>query len=186
MPRVASSDVRSYSLVDETWVLDQCVGLKTHAIEVAKAVGLPFCLKRFKITGLLGRLPVGVQLYVSPKRVIESIEPGQELFYRPRLIIATGRRSIPVALSLKSLTSPPCLALCVRYRSLFEPQFDLVATPMNAAVKSKGMMANFDAVYTVESTISAYDLNRPVGGISDINVVANVIRAALERRLSEE
>jgi hypothetical protein len=57
---------------------------------------------------------------------------------------------------------------------------------MNAAVKSKGMMANFDAVYTVESTISAYDLNRPVGGISDINVVANVIRAALERRLSEE
>jgi hypothetical protein len=44
-------------------------------------------------------------------------------------------------------------------------------------------MTTFDAVYTVESTSPGYDLNRPVGHIhrviSDIDVLANVIRGAL-------
>jgi mitochondrial fission protein ELM1 len=171
-----------------TWILNESLGLQSHAIAVAQAVGLPFDLKRLEVTGLLRRLPVWLQMQLSPARLLASV-PSNEPFGAswPTLIIAIGRRSVPIALSLKSLSERPCFALQIRTRRGSECQFDLVAAPMNKAFNRAKAMATFDAVYNVAPMSHANDMRSfndrlksdSYESISDIDVVASVIRGVL-------
>lgn len=169
-----------------TWILNESVGLQSHAVAVAQAVGLPFDLKRLEVTGLLRCLPVWLHMHLSPARLLASVafnEPFGPSW--PRLIIAIGRRSVPIALSLKSLSEPRCFVLHIRNRKRLERQFDLIAAPMNNAFNSANVMATFDAVYSVtpishpKNIRSFSDRRESDGSISDVNVVASVIRGAL-------
>jgi mitochondrial fission protein ELM1 len=95
-----------------TWILNESIDLQSHAIAVSQAVGLAFDLKRLEVAGLLRCLPVWLQMQLSPARLLASV-PSNEAFGAsyPTLIIAIGRRTVPIALSLKSLSEPPCFAL---------------------------------------------------------------------------
>jgi uncharacterized protein len=117
---------------------------------VAHAVGLPFDFKRLEVTGPLRCLPVWLQMQLSPARLLASL-PSDEPFGAswPTLIIAIGRRTVPIALSLKSLSERPCFALQIRNRRGSERQSDLIAAPMNKASNRAKAMATFDAVYNV-------------------------------------
>jgi len=161
--------------------LNDSVGLQSHAIAVAQAVGLPFSLKRVQVTGLVRCLPVWLQMYFSPARLLDSVAPMSGSAYRPRLIIAIGRRSVPIALLLKSRSEPPCFALHIRYRKGSDRQFDLVAAPMNNAYKGANVMATFDAVYNVTPMNNANNrlASCSSGSITDIDVVASLIKGAL-------
>jgi mitochondrial fission protein ELM1 len=163
----------------QTWILNESVGLQQHAMAVARAVGLPFELKRLQVTGALRCLPAWVQMQLSPARLLASVEIYEPSW--PSLIIAIGRRSVPIALSLKSLSETRCFALHIRPCRKPEHQFDLVADPMNNAFNSSNEMATFDAVYSVTPVSGANEsLNdRVETSMSDIELVASVIKGAL-------
>ena len=171
-----------------TWILNESVVLQSHAIAVAQAVGLPFSLKRLQVTGPPRFLPAWVQLYLSPAQLLNSVASSEPLGPSwPRLVIAIGRRSVPIALSLKSLSEPRCFALHIRNRKELERQFDLVTAPTNDAFNGANVMASFDAVYSVTPMSHANEM-RSVndrlesgsnGLISDIDVVASVIKGVL-------
>lgn len=152
---------------------------------VAQAVGLPFSLRRLQVTGLLRCLLTWFQIYLAPARLLDSVASNEPLGPSwPRLIIAIGRRSVPIALSLKSLSEPRCFALHIRNRKVSARHFDLIAAPMNNAVSGAKVLATFDAVYSVTQMSDASD-TRPFnhrlesGSINDIEVVASVIKGAL-------
>lgn len=183
--------VASHSLLTKghTWIVtDGSIGLQSHAIAVAQAVGLPFNLKRVQVTGLLRCLPAGLQIYLPPARLLPSVASNDALGPPwPRLIIAIGRRSVPIALSLKSLSVPRGFALHIRNRRASARHFDLIVAPMNNAFSGANVMAAFDAVYSV-APMSDANATRPFNdrlesgsyrSINDIEMVASVIIGAL-------
>ena len=133
-------------------------------------------------------LPTWLQMQLSPARLLASV-PSNEPFGAswPTLIIAIGRRSVPIALSIKSLSERPCFALQIRNRRSSEHQFDLVAAPTNKAFNSAKAMATFDAVYNVTLTSHANDRRESgsCGSMSDLDMVAEVIKGALRLPRSE-
>jgi mitochondrial fission protein ELM1 len=132
--------------------LNESVGLQSHAIAVAQAVGLPFELKRLEVGGPLRFLPASLQVYLSPARLLASVASSEPFGLSwPRLIIAIGRRSVPVALSLKSQSKLSCFALHIRNSKWLEREFDLFVIPMKRGLKGANVMTTFDAVYSVST-----------------------------------
>lgn len=166
--------------------MNESVLLQSHAIAVAQAVGLPFDLKRLQVTGLLRCLPVWLQMNLSPAHLLASVTSNEPFGpFWPRLIIAIGRRSVPIALSLKSLSETRCFALHIRNRKASERQLDLVVAPMHNGFNDANVMATFDAVYSVtpmrhpKNIRSFSDRWESDGSISDVDVVASMIRGVL-------
>ena len=55
-----------------TWIVtDGSVGMEAQGIAVAEAVGLPYTLKRVRVTGAMRYLPARLQIYVPPARLLE-------------------------------------------------------------------------------------------------------------------
>jgi mitochondrial fission protein ELM1 len=163
----------TYSSNFPTWILNGSVELQSHAMAVAQAVGLAIDLKQLHVTGLMRYSPVWLQLRVRPERVLDAAGfTNLPQFAWPRLLIAVGRRSMPFALSIKSLSQPPCFALHIRKRKFWDYDFDLVTVPL----RPTGLLATkgFDAIYNVPPVQRRHDSN-----VDGVNVVANVVKAAL-------
>lgn len=160
-----------------TWILNESVALQAHAVAVARAVGLPIELKRLERTGLLAYLPISLQMQVDPARLLASVSSFDASSTRfPRLIIAAGQRSVPLALSMKSVSATPVFALRIQRRFSWTPQFDLTVTCVrNDTLEGTN---GFDAIYNV--SMAATDHESYSGDPSgDVDLVARVIRRAI-------
>ena len=74
--------LRNYLVTQgHTWILNESVSLQSHAIAVARAVGLPFDLKRLKVGGPLRYLPASLQVYLSPARFLASVASSDDLSF---------------------------------------------------------------------------------------------------------
>jgi mitochondrial fission protein ELM1 len=143
--------------------------LQAHAVAVARAIGLPIDLKRLQPTGLLRYLPVLLRMRVSPSRLLASSLDGLDW---PRVVIAAGRKSIPVALAIKSIAPIPVFALNVRLQPRWGPRFDMLMTRGDST-------AGFDATYNVPSTSARGEQSSNDSLVGDIEIVADVIRRAI-------
>lgn len=160
-----------------TWILNESFALQAHAVAVANAVGLPVELKRLERTGLLSYLPISLQMQVDPARLLASVSSFDASNTRfPRLIIAAGRKSVPLALSMKSVSATPVFVLRVQRRFSWTPQFDLVVSPMRNNILEG--THGFDAIYNVSMAGTGYESysGDPSG---DVDLVARVIRRAI-------
>ena len=78
--------------------------MEAQGIAVAEAVGFPYSLKRVRVTGAMRLVPARLQIYVPPRRLLDFVSSNEPLAPPwPRLIISIGRRSVPIALALKSV-----------------------------------------------------------------------------------
>ncbi len=133
----------------ETWIVtDGSVGMEAQGIAVAEAVGLPFTLKRVRVTGAMQALPARLQVYVPPERLLRSVASDTPLGPPwPRLLISIGRRSVPIALALKRLSG--AYALHIQNPKVPARLFDLVAAPLHDDFTGANVITTFGAVHSV-------------------------------------
>jgi hypothetical protein len=162
--------------INSTWILNESFALQAPAIRVARAVGFPIELKRVQASGLLRYLPMSLQKRMNPERLLASSLDSLTAV-PPRLLIAAGRRSVPVALAIKHISPIPVFTLYVRRKSKrSSPDFDLVLT--NHA-RSLTPVAEFDAIYTVTTGFSQIEQSFIQSGMEDVEIVARVIKNAM-------
>jgi len=65
----------------------------------------------------------------------------------PRLIISIGRRSVPIALALKSVAK--AFALHIQNPKVPKQRFDLIAAPLHDGYTGKNVINTFGAVHSV-------------------------------------
>lgn len=122
--------------------------MKAQGLAVAEAVGLPFSLKRVRVTGPMSLLPAPLQLLVPPARLLGSVNSDGHLEAPwPRLVISIGRRSVPIALALKRVSG--AFALHIQNPKVPAKLFDLVAAPVHDNVTGDNVIITFGAVHGV-------------------------------------
>ena len=134
---------------EKTWIVtDGDVGMEAQGIAVAEAVGLPFSLKRVRITGAMRLLPSRLQIYVPPMRLLRSVSSNEPLAPPwPRLVISIGRRSVPIALAIKRVAS--AFGLHIQNPRVPPQLFDLVAAPVHDNFEGPNVITTFGAVHSV-------------------------------------
>jgi mitochondrial fission protein ELM1 len=134
---------------DKTWILtDGSVGMEAQGIAVAEAVGLPFSLKRVRVTGAMRFVPARLQIYIPAARFLGSVSSNEPLQAPwPRLIISIGRRSVPIALAVKQLSG--AFALHIQDPKVPPRRFDLIAAPVHDDFQAPNAIATFGAVHSV-------------------------------------
>ena len=139
---------------EKTWIItDGSVGMEAQGIAVAEAVGLPFSLRRVRVTGPMRFVPAPLQLLVPPARLLGSVAANEPLEAPwPRLIISIGRRSVPIALAIKRLSGPPAFALHIQNPRVPARLFDLIAAPVHDGFEAPNVITTFGAVHSVTDT----------------------------------
>jgi mitochondrial fission protein ELM1 len=122
--------------------------MEAQGIAVAEAVGLPYALKRVRVTGAMRLLPARLQIYVTPARLLTSVAANEPLRAPwPRLVISIGRRSVPVALAIKRLAG--AFALHIQNPKVPARHFDLIAAPLHDGFSGDNVISTFGAVHSV-------------------------------------
>jgi mitochondrial fission protein ELM1 len=136
---------------EKTWILtDGSVGMEAQGIAVAEAVGLPFTLKRVRVGGAMRLLPARLQIYLPPALLLRSVSSNEPLAEPwPRLIISIGRRSVPIALAVKRLSTPQAFALHIQNPKVPPALFDLIAAPVHDDFDAPNVVTTFGAVHSV-------------------------------------
>lgn len=136
---------------EKTWIItDGSVGMEAQGIAVAEAVGLPFSLRRVRVTGPMRLLPAPLQILLPPTRLLRSVTSNEKLDAPwPRLIISIGRRSVPIALAIKQLSQPHAFALHIQNPKVPARLFDLIAAPVHDGYDAPNVIATFGAVHSV-------------------------------------
>ena len=125
--------------------------MEAQGIAVAEAVGLPFSLRRVRVTGVdESFVPAPLQLLVPPARLLGSVAANEPLEAPwPRLIISIGRRSVPIALAIKRLGAPKVFALHIQNPKVPARLFDLIAAPVHDGFEAPNVITTFGAVHSV-------------------------------------
>jgi uncharacterized protein len=145
----SSADAGETPRPGTTWIVtDGSVGMEAQGIAVAEAVGLPYKLKRVRVTGAMRFLPARLQIYVPFARLLRSVAANEPLAEPwPRLVISIGRRSVPIALAIKHLAH--AFALHIQNPKVPARLFDLIAAPLHDGFSGTNVITTFGAVHSV-------------------------------------
>jgi mitochondrial fission protein ELM1 len=134
-------------LTDECWVLTTGeAGMRSQALGLAGAVGLPIVEKRVVLKAPWSWLPGG--LVPLP---LAALDPAGDPIAPPwpRLVVACGRRSIGVALAVKRLSGGRSFAAYVQNPELAGKRFDLVAAMPHDGVSAPNVVTVPTALHPV-------------------------------------
>ena len=122
--------------------------MEAQGIAVAEAVGLPYSLKRVRVSGAMRLVPARLQIHVPPARLLGFVASNESLVPPwPRLIISIGRRSVPIALALKDVAK--AYALHIQNPKVPKHRFDLIAAPIHDGYTGDNVVNTFGAVHSV-------------------------------------
>lgn len=122
--------------------------MEAQGIAVAEAVGLPYVLRRVRVTGAMRFLPARLQIYLPPARLLAFVAANEPLRAPwPRLVISIGRRSVPIALAIKRVAG--AFALHIQNPKVPARHFDLIAAPLHDGFSGKNVISTFGAVHSV-------------------------------------
>jgi mitochondrial fission protein ELM1 len=132
-----------------TWIVtDGSVGMEAQGIAVAEAVGLPYTLKRVRVTGATRLIPARLQIYLPPARLLRAVSANEPLTAPwPRLVISIGRRSVPIALAIKRTAK--AFGLHIQNPKVPPGRFDLIAAPVHDGFTGSNVINTFGAVHSV-------------------------------------
>ena len=134
-------------LGDECWVLTTGeAGMRSQALGLADAVGLPVAEKRVDIPRLWGLLPAGL-LRVPLGALSASSDPLAPPW--PRLLVACGRHAIGPALAVKRASGGRTLAAYVQNPERAGEKFDLVVTLPHDGVRGDNVAVVETALHHV-------------------------------------
>ena len=122
--------------------------MEAQGIAVAKAVGLPYRLKRVQVEGAMRYLPAPLQTLIPPPLLLKSVASNEPLQAPwPRLVISIGRRSVPVAIALKRCAK--AFGLHIQNPKVPASLFDLIAAPVHDGYIGPNVVNTFGAVHSV-------------------------------------
>src|SRR5262245_5331198 len=125
------------------------------------AVGLPFSMRRVRVTGGMQFLPAPLQLLVPPSRLLRFVASNAPLeALWPRLVISIGRRSVPIALAIKRLSRPHAFALHIQNPKVPARLFNLIAAPVHDNFERANVIVTFGAVHSVTASRIAEEAKR--------------------------
>jgi mitochondrial fission protein ELM1 len=132
-----------------TWIVtDGSVGMEAQGIAVAEAVGLPYTLKRVRVSGAMRLLPARLQIYLPPALLLRSVNSDEPLAAPwPRLVISIGRRSVPIALAIKRMAR--AFGLHIQNPKVPADRFDLIAAPLHDSFTGTNVINTFGAVHSI-------------------------------------
>jgi mitochondrial fission protein ELM1 len=134
-------------MTDVCWVLTTGeAGMRSQALGLAEAVGLPIEEKRIVVRQPWASLPGGF-LRVP----LSALDPSGDLLNPPwpRLIVGCGRRSIGIALTVKRLSGGNTIAAYVQNPELARSKFDLIAAMPHDNVRGANVVAVPTALHRV-------------------------------------
>jgi len=122
--------------------------MESQGIAVARAVGLPYRLKRVQVEGPLRYLPAPFQVLVPAPRLLNNVASNEPLQAPwPRLVISIGRRSAPIAIALKRRGK--AFGLHIQNPKVPAALFDLIAAPVHDGYRGSNVVNTFGAVHSV-------------------------------------
>jgi mitochondrial fission protein ELM1 len=122
--------------------------MEAQGIAVAEAVGLPYTLKRVRVSGAMRLLPARLQIYLPPARLLRSVTSNEPLAAPwPRLVISIGRRSVPIALAIKRMAG--AFGLHIQNPRIPACHFDLIAAPVHDGFTGSNVINTFGAVHSI-------------------------------------
>jgi mitochondrial fission protein ELM1 len=132
-----------------TWIVtDGSVGMEAQGIAVAEAVGLPYTLKRVRVTGAMRLFPARLQIYLPHALLLRSVDSDEPLAAPwPRLVISIGRRSVPIALAIKRVAR--AFGLHIQNPKVPSGRFDLIAAPLHDGFTGSNVINTFGAVHSI-------------------------------------
>jgi mitochondrial fission protein ELM1 len=145
-PQLASGS-RTVQLDETCWVITPGEpGMRSQALGLAAAVGLPIIEKQIAVGAPWKWLPAG--LLPMPRSAFHAAETPLEPPW-PRLVIACGRRSIPPALAIKRLSAGRTVAAYVQNPELAGKKFDLVVALPHDEVSGENVVTVRTALHGV-------------------------------------
>ena len=132
---------------DVCWVLTTGeAGMRSQALGLAEAVGLPIEEKRIVVRAPWSWLPGGI--VPTP---LSALDPSGDRLAPPwpRLVVGCGRRSIGVALSVKRLSGGSTLAAYVQNPEWARAKFDLVVAMPHDGVTGPNVVTVPTALHRV-------------------------------------
>jgi hypothetical protein len=139
----------------EVWTLsDGTAGMENQVVGLAQRIGLPYVALRAPRR----RLPPGL----GPVRLREPFVPPW-----PRLLIATGRASVDVALAIRKAADGRTFTVQVQDPRVDPARFDLVVAPLHDGLAGPNVIATLGALHGVTAAALAaadpegVDLPRP-------------------------
>jgi mitochondrial fission protein ELM1 len=153
-----------------TWIVtDGSAGMEAQCIAVAEAVGLPFALKRVRARGPLRMVPVRLQVHLPANHLLRLVCSNEPLTPPwPRLIISSGRHSVPLALALKRVAVPPSYALHIQNPKVGAHLFDLVTAPLHDGMQGPNVISTVGSVHSVTPARLAVAAERFHGQIAPL------------------
>lgn len=122
--------------------------MEAQGIAVAEAVGLPYSLKRVRVAGVMRYVPARLQIYFPARRLLASVVSSEPLTAPwPRLVISVGRRSVPIALAIKTVAG--AFGLHIQNPKVPAGRFDLIAAPLHDGFTGPNVINTFGAVHSV-------------------------------------
>ncbi len=132
---------------DACWVLTTGeAGMRSQALGLAEAVGLPVTEKRVAVRSPWPWLPAG--LLPMPLWALDSASDPLTPPW-PRLVVACGRRSIGPALAVKRLSRGRTIAAYVQNPEMARAKFDLVAALPHDRVSGANVVTVRTALHPV-------------------------------------
>jgi mitochondrial fission protein ELM1 len=129
------------------WVLTTGeAGMRSQALGLAEAVGLPFVEKRVVLNAPWSWLPGGL---LSVPLTAAKFDGAPATPPWPRLVIGCGRRSIGPALAVKRASGGRTLAVYVQNPELAREKFDLVAAMPHDGVTGANVATSATALHRV-------------------------------------
>ena len=122
--------------------------MEAQGIAVAEAVGFPYRLKKVRVSGAMRYVPARLQIYLPAKTLLSHVVSNEKLAPPwPRLIISIGRRSVPIALAIKTVSGG--FALHIQNPKVPGSRFDLIAAPLHDGYSGPNVINTFGAVHSV-------------------------------------
>ena len=143
----------STPLANEAWVLsDGKPGMENQALGLAEAVGIPPVVRRVA--------PRAPWRWLAPLRLAARLDENRLGPPWPRLLVATGRQSIPYSLAIKHL-SPGTFTVQIQDPGVSPRRFDLVVPPRHDGLApSAHVMPSRGALHRVTAERLAADALR--------------------------
>jgi mitochondrial fission protein ELM1 len=135
------------NLEEACWVLTTGeAGMRSQALGLAEAVGLPIVEKRIVVRRPWRWLPGGF-----PPMPLAALDPQGDMLAPPwpRLVVTCGRRSIGPALAVKRLSGGQTIAAYVQNPELGRRAFDLVAAMPHDRVTGPNVVTVCTALHPI-------------------------------------
>ncbi len=155
-----SDSISPPQIQNMAWVLtDGSIGMENQSLAVAEAVGLPITIKRVTTLKPWKWLPRQLRF-----GALKRIDPNGDQLQPPwpRLLVTTGRHSIPLSIAIRELSGSATFTVHIQNPKTPFSKFDLVTAPIHDAISGPNVVITMGAPHRVTPEKLAAPFDAPL------------------------